>query len=173
MKTPYIRILQGISLFFIFIISLVAFLPKENLYYALTEKLANKSLSISNETIQGGFFSLLLENGDVSFKNLDAFHFDTLTCSTTLLNTKFELLNTKFDGLSFEFIELHWVFYKPQTLTITIDGTHLQGSGVYDLKEKKLTISFIPSQKFKEKYSMLLLQGEQKSNGEYTLEYNL
>jgi len=166
-------ILKGVFLFFLFIFSFLAFLPKENLYFYALEKLDTSGVSVENEVFTSNFFGFTLLSSDIFYKEMNLLHLEESTVSSFLFYSKVEAINGKIDGLILEKIKFSWSILHPLTVDILVDSQDLKAIGNYNLMTKQVTLLITPTSEVAIKYKYLLEQCEKTQAGEYKLEYNL
>jgi hypothetical protein len=157
----------------IFIFSLVAFLPKENIYFYYLEKLQEKKISIQNEERSSSPFHFLIVNGDIFYKEINAFKIESIDISYLLVYGKIAISNVLFDGLTIEQIDFKWNLLSPFVFDIVIISNEINGYGKYDILDKGFELYLKPSSEVVKKYEIFWNFGELTPNGEYKIEYNL
>lgn len=157
----------------IFVFSFIAFLPKENIYFYYLEKLNAKNISIQNEEISAGFFDFSIVNGDVFYKNINAFKIASSEFKYFLVYGKINFFNILFDGLKIENIQCSWNVLNPLKFDILIVSNDLNGYGTYDIQKRNFELYLKPTKQVIQKYEVFWSLGELTKDGEYKIEYNL
>jgi hypothetical protein len=157
----------------LFIVSFIAFLPKENLYFYLLENLKTKNISIVNEKTTKNLFDFEILDATVKYHDIKALNIETTTISTYLFSTNINLENILFDGVNIEHLNINLSIFSPDIFNIKIGGKALSGHGTYDKNSKKLILFLKPTNQIVTKYGMIFSQTQTLNNGEYKLEYNL
>jgi hypothetical protein len=140
------RIVGG---FFLFILLMWLFAPKQELYYLLEQKLKEKDIIISNETVVDTWFGVNIQNADIYVKGIKManvadlqlnvfFFYDTLEVENINIDEALQAMAPK----SIDELKVKYSVIDP--LHVTIDGLGSFGtaSGVVDLKEKMVHIDF-------------------------------
>lgn len=165
--------LKYFSFVLIFLVSFLVFLPKENIYFYYLEKLQQKNITIQNEEISSSGFDFSITNGDIFYKDINAFKIANIDIKYLLVYGKIVITNILFDGLKVDDMEFTWSILKPFTFDISLLSSDLNGYGTYDIQERNFELYLKPSQTVLKKYEMFFNQGELTKSGEYKIEYNL
>ncbi|MEA3498623.1 MAG: hypothetical protein U9R16_06135 [Campylobacterota bacterium] len=75
------KFLKYIALVVVFNIALLAFLPKQNLYYALEKQLEKYDVIISDEKFKSSMFGFTLNDASLYFKGVDLATLDKVNIS--------------------------------------------------------------------------------------------
>ena len=97
----------------IFLFSFIIFLPKENIYFYYLEKLQHKHITVQNEETTSGVFDFSITNGDVFYKDINAFKIENINIQYILVYGKIVANNILFDGLKVDTMEFNWSILKP------------------------------------------------------------
>ncbi len=140
------RIVGG---FFLLILLMWLFAPKQELYYLLEQKLKEKDIIISNETITDTWFGLNIKNADIYAKGVkvaniaDAqlnifFFYNTLNIENINIDASLQAMAPK----AIDELKVKYSVVDP--LHITIDGLGSFGtaSGAVALKDRVIHIDF-------------------------------
>ena len=140
------RIVGG---FFLFILLMWLFAPKQELYYLLEQKLKEKDIIISNETVVDTWFGVNIQNADIYVKGIKManvadlklnvfFFYDTLEVENINIDEALQAMAPK----SIDELKVKYSVIDP--LHVTIDGLGSFGtaSGAVSLKEKQIHIDF-------------------------------
>lgn len=167
------RSLKYVGFVLIFLFSFIAFLPKENIYFYYLEKLQHKNISFQNEEINSGAFNFSIVNGDVFYKDINAFKVESIEMKYLLVYGKIVTSNILFDGLKIDDMEFSWSILSPFQFDIILLSSDLNGYGTYDIQERNFELYLKPSMAVAKKYGAFFNQGELTKDGEYKIEYNL
>jgi len=140
------RIVGG---FFLFILLMWLFAPKQELYYLLEQKLKEKDIVFSNETVTDTWFGLNIKNADIYVKGVKMantadlqqnvfFFYNTLKIENININESLHAMAPKaIDELNIKYSVLN-------PLQISMDGLGSFGTamGTVALKEKQVHIDF-------------------------------
>jgi tRNA A37 threonylcarbamoyladenosine dehydratase len=174
------KFFQIISYIVLFILLLVAFLPKENLYYFALEELKKYDLLVKNETIKDGYYDFAINDADFVLKGIDAVGVKSIHISTMFVSSKVDITNVSVDQSLRQFVpskletlSIKHVITNPLIIDITLSAKEIKGYGIFNILEKKLVVFLSPSKKFVRDYKKLLRKAKKQSNGEYKIEYQL
>ena len=140
------RIVGG---FFLFILLMWLFAPKQELYYLLEKKLKEKDIVLSNETVTDTWFGINIKNADVYVKGIKMantanlqlnifFFYNTLNVENINIDESLHAMAPKaIDELKVKYSVLN-------PLNVTMDGLGSFGTatGAVALKEKQVHIDF-------------------------------
>lgn len=170
----------------VFIVSLVVFLPKINLYYFAVNQLETYKIEASHDVIEDKFYGLNILDLNIFYDGIDVVKIKETQFDIFLLFNEINLKNVKLDkSLSnyspsnIDFINLKFSILDP--LNILIEAKIENGSviGKIDLIEKVLKLDIYVSKSFKKDYKDLtrfLKYDKEASNKEedrYSYEYKL
>ena len=140
------RIVGG---FFLLIVLMWIFAPKQELYYLVEKKLKEKEIIISNETVTDTWLGVNIKNADIYVKGIKManvanlqlnmfFFYNTLNIDNINMDESLQAMAPKaIDALKVKYSVLN-------PLNVTIDGLGSFGTatGAVALKEKQLHIDF-------------------------------
>ncbi len=129
--------------------ALLAFMPKQEIYYALEHGLAKQDIKINEKSIEEGVFSLALNQASVYVKGVKIATIEKLTLFTLLFYTKVELDSLLLDDAlkamapqqTDKAIFSHAIF-SPFDTSVYAEGSFGVVDGKVDLKGRKLHIDF-------------------------------
>lgn len=129
--------------------ALVAFMPKQEIYYALEKELAKNEIKINEKAIEEGVFSLTLKQATVYVKGIKIATIEELTFFTLLFYTKVELDSFFLDDTlkamapqqTHKAVFSHSVL-SPLEASVDAEGSFGVIEGSVNLKERKLHINF-------------------------------
>ena len=137
-----------ISLWF----SIVAFMPKEELYYTLEHKLVKYGIELNEKSIKSGIFSMDVSDIDVYVEGIKVAHIDHIDFLITLLFNTIDLSNIQLDSSVSSFVpssikkiqEGHIVYSvtSPFKAKITLNGDFGKAQGYIDTN-RSLRLNFI------------------------------
>ena len=130
-------------------IALIVMMPKQELYYKLEQELKNEGLVISGEVIDEGWFSLALEHPGIYYKGIKVATAEELSLFTLLVYSKASLSGLKIDSSLKRYapeqideaVITHTVI-TPTEVGIQTSGIFGEASGMADLDERSLTLTF-------------------------------
>jgi hypothetical protein len=140
------RIIGG---FFLFILFLWLFSPKQELYYLLEKELKKSDIIISNETIKDTWFGMNLQHADVYVKGVKMAHIDDLELNIFFLYNTLTIkeihINEAIHNIAPKVINQVGVKYSiMDPLNIQLNGLGSFGTldGKVALIEKQITVLF-------------------------------
>jgi hypothetical protein len=154
-----IKILKYFLYTIFFIFMMIAFLPKENLYYFTLNKLKTLKVDVSQQNIKDNYFSLSVYDADIKYENIKACNIKDLTFLTYILSTKIILNNINIDNNLNKFIPnrldniiVKYSLFDP--LKIEISSNFKDGSctGSVDLSTSTIRLDINLSKFFIKKY---------------------
>ncbi|MDR0761469.1 MAG: hypothetical protein LBF13_00315 [Campylobacteraceae bacterium] len=155
------RIIKFLFFAVLFLVLLIAFLPKENIYYVLEEKLSGYGVNLDEENVKESFAGLDLEGVNVLFGSSNIAYIKTAAAFFGILYNKVELTSTAPSGNMRSFIPLmdkvsawYTPFY-PTKVFLRGEGGIGSISGSYNLYDKKIYLELQPSADFSRRYPML------------------
>lgn len=174
------KILKIVFLVCFFLASLIAFLPKKNLYYYGEEKLAGLNTIIANERIKEGLFSLDLHNADIYVERIRVVKVIEAKLQTYLLSMHLEAHQIRLSGMAknflptkIEMLGIRYDVWDPLKVKFTASGEFGEASGEYLLTAHKLVVVVHPSKMMRSRYSNILRKMKKEKNGGYSYEQRL
>ena len=162
----------GLSLFFI--LALMAFIPKESVYFLLEKELKNFEVVISKESLQENLFSLDITNLEVSAKGIDSALVQEAQITLLLLSNTVELSNIKLSSLvesylpsKIEYFQANYSVLNPFNVTAVSHGGFGEAEASFDLSSGALEVRLKPSKKMLNSYRSSLRKFKKSDNGEY------
>ncbi len=176
------KILKPLIWLVLLIFTVVATLPKANLYYKLEEYLKAESLIIYDEEVSSSLFSINIDNGIINYKGIDGAYFKNLELTTGLVynNLKLEKLkvNKNLQSLiptNIDILNIKYSILNPIKVTITGKTQLGNLNGNINLIQRKINLQLNPTKVLNSTQKRLLsfMKYEKKSNkGVYTYEYS-
>jgi hypothetical protein len=133
----------------LFWIALLAFMPKEEIYFALERKLVKEGVEINEQKITEGLFDLTIESPVIYVKGVKAATAQKVTFFTTFFMTKVIISDLRidtqlrvmlFDGAK-RVTLIHSVL-DPLNIHIDAEGSFGLLSGIVSLKDHRVHIDF-------------------------------
>lgn len=160
-----------------FIISLMLFFPKENLYFFVEKKLLEKKIVISDEQVESKLFSFIVSNADVYYEGIKFSKVKTVDIDTYLFVNSINIKKIKIsDGFksfvpqNIDNIKLKYSVLNPMIIEIISTGEFGSLSGNINVLDRTIIVYLKASNKMKNKYKNILKQMKPEE-GEYTYEY--
>jgi len=161
-----------------FIVTLIFFLPKENLYYLLEKKLVERNIIISKENIENKRFSFSINAPTVFYNEMEVLKIADINIVTSLITSNINMNNIKitsefksFIPENIDFIEMKYSIFNPLIVEWNSKGEFGILMGEVDLLKSRLTFHLKASKKMESLYKNILIQMKLEQ-GEYVYEYN-
>lgn len=160
-----------------FIIALLVFLPKENIFYTLQNRASEKNMSFNYDKVKENPLLLSLEGGTAFYEELPLASFRTLEVHSygvmnTLVAEKITL-TPDFSELFPEVIESVIVkqrLWRPDNIVIEMSGDFGVAKGEYSLFHRRLHLVIEPS-RILFRFPALMNKLKKNENGEWVYEY--
>jgi len=175
-----VRFIKFLAYTLFFIMSVLIFLPKENLYFLLEKELAKQDIFISNETISTGLFSIELEDAVVTYEGIEVAKIIRSDFELFLLYDKVELKEIELSSLisnywpsKIENVVVTYSVIDPVNIHAVAEGTFGQIVAEYSLEDSRVSVVLKPSKLIFKKYRSTLRYFKKSKDGEYTYEKSL
>ncbi len=173
------KLLKYILYFAFFIIILAYFIPKSNLYFLIQKEIKQYKVELVTDKIVNKHFSLLLEDINLKYKDLDVGTVSNVNFTTYLFKTDVIIKDIQFNNIVSKFIpdKIDNIKCKYDILTpdkIYINSIFNDGSciGYIDIIKRVVKLNIKLSNKLKSKYSVTIrMLKKYKTQGEYEYEY--
>lgn len=141
---------KSIGIIFAVWFTLLLFMPKEEIYYAVEKMLAAQDITLNEKSIDEGLFSLTLKDVTVYVKgvalaNIDEIDFFTLLFYNTLSIDNLvvdEVLHSKIPAKTEEAVLTYQIF-APLTVSIDANGSFGYAQGSIHLADKQVHVDFV------------------------------
>ena len=160
------------TLFFIF--ALMAFIPKQSVYYLAEENLKKFDVVISKESLVQSLFSLEVDNLDISAKGIESAYVNSVTMtflglynSVTLKEIKLSSLVEAYLPSKIKLVNIDYSLLHPLTVKAGSIGEFGVLNAEFDLVELKLNATLKPSKLMLQKYRSSLHYFKKSKDGEY------
>ncbi|MDQ7086274.1 MAG: hypothetical protein Q9M36_15830 [Sulfurovum sp.] len=144
------------TLFIVFLLwfSLLAFMPKSELYYTLEKQLYTQEIVFNEAQIEEGIFSLVIKDVTVYVKGIAMAHIEAIEVSTYLFFTTVEIhnieveeaLHNKVPALT-KILNFSHSLTSPLMVILQANGSFGSVEGVVSLDAQKVKIDFIETKK--------------------------
>jgi len=172
-------LLRSFSYFIVFILAVLLFLPKIELFNLVEKELEKNSLIISNEKKVSQLNGLTLENADIYYQEVLSANIEKIDITTYLVYSKFEINNLivskslqNFLPRNIEKVEVDYSILDFKKLNIKAKGKFGELFGYVDIFERKLKVELNPTQFMKLEYRNILREFRLK-DGKYYYEQNI
>ncbi len=170
------KILKKVVWIFIFLYLVIAFLPKENLFYLAEEHLSKQNIILNNEKLRDYFGFFKIEQADVYYDGLNVGNISKTSVFLGLIYNQISINDANFNDSLRNFlpqevknITIRGSILFPVRLLISGNGDFGDISGYVDLYNKKLRLSLKPQKDFVGKYPAIAKQFK-KDKDEYIYE---
>jgi hypothetical protein len=140
---------KGFVFFLLFWVALLAFMPKEEIYFRLENELAKQGVEINEASIEEGPFSLTLQQPAIYVKGIKVATAEKVSLLTWLFFTKVQISGLRVDESlrsmvpeSAERIVLSHSLLDPLHLSVSAEGKFGELMGKISLKERTVHIDF-------------------------------
>lgn len=128
-------------------LSVVMFMPKSNLYYKLEEELSKKDIKLNEKLIDDGLFSLTIKDVDIYIKGINIASIQKIELFTLLFYTHISIdavgLDKSLKNIIAQDIEKSNIYHSvlsPMNLTLDINSSIAQITGLVDLRTRKVRL---------------------------------
>ena len=135
--------------FFLFILLMWLFAPKQELYYLLEKKLKEKDIVLSNETVTDTWFGLNIKNADVYIKGIKMANTADLQLNIFFFYNTLNIENINIDESlhdmapkAIDELKVKYSVLNPLNVTINGLGSFGTATGAVALKDKQVYIDF-------------------------------
>ena len=169
---------KKLSIFFgyvlFFLLALMYFAPKENIYFALENELKKHDVIISNEKINDSGFTLELNDAEIFFKSIKSAEIKAIDIkifgvynSLTLEGIKLSEAASSFLPLNVERVSITHSIFNPLNISIYELGENGEIEGSFNVMEMALRILFNPSELMLQEYKNSMNKFKKSEDGSY------
>ncbi|HIP13019.1 MAG TPA: hypothetical protein EYG97_01010 [Arcobacter sp.] len=173
-------IFKSLLIFLFFVLSVLVFLPKENLYCLALEKLQNEKILINSKSIKDELLSLNINNSIIYYDGIQACKVSSVGINLYLFENSVNIYNIRLDDMMKQFLppkikslNISHSLFNPLIININANLIQAKAYGSFDISTSTLTLYIKPSKHFVKSYKKLLLNMIKQENGEYKIEYKL
>lgn len=159
---------------FVFLFALIAFTPKESLYFFAEQKLEPFGVVIAQEQLQDKLFTLELEDATLYAQKIEAAKVSASQITLLGIYNSIEVEGVELASMVESFvpqkiahISLRYSLVDPLNVVIEADGEFGDVNGAFSIVERKLELHLKPSKVMLEKYRSTLREFKKDQNGEY------
>ncbi len=170
-----VKILKIFAYSLFFILALIYFVPKVNLYHYIETKLQSQKVIFSNEEIKDNSFSLSINNIEVSYESIQSANIQSIEIHMFLLYNSISLKNIELSSVISSFIPLHidsvevkYSIFNPMNLVINASGEFGEAKGKFSILDRNLTMQIEPSELMLKGYKSTLNNLSKNETGEYS-----
>jgi len=157
-----------------FIVALMAFFPKENIYFLLEKELKNFDVVISKEHVDSSLLSLNLQNLEITTKGIESALIDEASVTLLVFSNSIKLGNIKLSSLveaylpsRIDELEVTYTVFDPLHLNAVGMGAFGEAEASFNISSRELEVILKPSKKMLSKYRNSLRRFKKSENGEY------
>ncbi len=172
------KILKKIGWIFLFLYLLIAFLPKENLFFLAEKKLKSYNVVLNDETLKDRAILFQIQDSSVYYDGLHVGNIDSIDMFLGIFYNQISLKNAIFSDKLRQFIpkeisalKIKSTIFFPIRLWVNGDGNFGEVSGFIDLYKKNVRLVLKPQKDFVIKYPAIMKEFK-KINNEYIYEKN-
>lgn len=163
----------GYTLFFI--ASLLYFLPKAALYYALEKELQSYKVIISHETTIDSGFALNIDDGTLSISGIESATFSHAKIMPLIIYNELAIEDIRLSSAAKSFIPLqiasvalHYTIINPLEVAGSAVGEFGEASFSFDILERNMAVTLKPSERMNREFTHTLRNLKREQNGEYS-----
>lgn len=168
------KLLKFFAFSLFFVLALVAFTPKESFYFLLEQELQKFDVIISNENLQDSFFSLNIQNLEITTKGIDSVVVEDADVMLLLFYNSVSLENVKISSLidayapsKVDTLHVRYTILNPFLVTAKGEGDFGQARAEFDILDREIKLFVTPSKLMLEKYKKSMRMLKIDENGEY------
>jgi len=160
-----------------FVLALMYFTPKQNVYYLAEKELQKHQIIISKEDVKDNVFDLNISNANISYQLIDSAKISSIKINIFAFYNVINIKDITLNELSENFIPLHiktvnisHSILSPLTLKASANGEFGELKATLSLDEKILHVDLKPSKLMLKKHIKTLNIFKKSKNGEYVYE---
>jgi len=176
-----LKLLKYLLLIFIFVESIVLFMPKERLFNALLFELDSNKINLKSYSFSDDLFSIDLNNINILYDNIDIANTSNIKAISYIFHNEINVNDIKIDNSlnsilpsKVDNVNIVYSILNPLFIDIRIYSSLYKATGYIDVLKKKLIMNINLSKQFKSKYPKIMRQLKyDKNTKEYIYEYSL
>jgi len=168
------KIVRFLAYVLFFILALMYFMPKKNVYYLLEKELQANNIVISHEEVVDTGLSLKLNHLDIYMESIESANVASVDVSLFGLYNAVHIKNIKLTSVASSILPIkindvtvQYSILNPLNVTLNAVGGFGSVSGYANVLDRNMTLILKPSKMMKRKYKATLNGLRKKSNGEY------
>jgi len=168
---------KSLLLIVIFFYALIAFMPKENIYYLLQEKLSHRRIDIVTKTIDDKYLKFFLKENTIYYMKIKAVNIKNIDTKVFLYDNTIIIKNISIDKSfkhivpsSIKNIIIRYKITNPLKITIKAKMDSANLVGYIDIVKRKLILNLKTSKTFVRKYKNIINKMKKTPKG-YSFEY--
>jgi len=175
-----VRVYKFFAYLLFFIMMLLVFIPKENLFYLLEKELAKEELYISNERLKEELFTLKIQNASLSYKGIAFADVQEIESVFLFFYNEVSFKDMKLSSLLANYWpqkvqtgKISYSVLNPLDLQAVAKGDFGEIHAKYSLQKRVLKVFLTPSKLMLQKYRNSLRYFKKLKTGEYSYEKSL
>lgn len=175
-----VKVVKFFAYFGFFIISLIYFMPKKNIYYFIETELKKYDVVLSKEQLVDTGYSLNINHATLSMKSIDAAKANQIDIKLYALYNSINVDNIYLSSMAAAFIPLKiqnasvsYSIIDPLNINAKAYGEFGEVNVKVDLLERKLKLILNPSKLMLNKYKNTLKKLKKLKIGVYVYEKNI
>lgn len=117
---------------------LLVFLPKENLYYFVLQKLSEQSIDVTNTSVEDKYLGLSLKNSNIKYEKIDVATVDSIVVKSLLFKTNITIDNLKVQKSLKQFLPYDLDYIKITHSILNPLVIDIKLSKQFEIKNKKV-----------------------------------
>ena len=158
-----------------FLLALMYFSPKVNLYYFLEKKLSEKSVIIDDEQVVDNGFSLSIKNAKINIKSIQSATVQEVNVKVFGLYNAVSLENIKLSSVAASMIptdvasvNIRYTIFNPLNITADAVGGFGEAEITFSILDMALHLDLIPSKKMLSSHRSTLRSLKKSKEGDYS-----
>jgi len=172
-----VKFIKFISYTVFFVFMLIVFLPKENLYYFLKKELHQYNITLKEEHIDEGVFSLSLDKLEINYEGMDVAEILKLETEcylflniVTVENIQLSSLVESYIPREIQHMRVEYSILHPLSIRFEADGKFGDVAGEFSLMERAFVVRVKLKKMMEQKYKKSLRYLKKLKTGEYIYE---
>jgi hypothetical protein len=168
------KLMKFFAYLLFFILSLILFIPKDSVYFFVEKNLKQFDVIVSKEHLTQNFFSLDVENMEVSVKAIDAALIQKMDITLLGVYNHLSVENIKLSSLvesylpsKVDSLEVGYSLLSPLHVLGDAKGEFGKVSLLVNLVDRNISVALKPSKLMFSKYRNSLRMFKKSKNGEY------
>ena len=169
-----VKISKIFAYFVFFILALIYFLPKLNLYYYLENELQNHQIVLKEKIKIGTGFALELKSTDVFYNSIDIAKVENIKLKIFFLYNTMQVKNVKLSNLAASFIpedieqiDIRYSIINPLNIVAHLNGGFGVANINFNVLDKNVSVDLIPSKIMLQRYQNTLRNFTKTGDKEY------
>jgi len=169
-----VKISKIFAYFIFFILALIYFLPKLNLYYYLENELQNYKVILTEKAKEDTGFSLKLKEADIFYDSIEVAKVENINLKIFVLHNTMQVKNVKLSNLTSSFmpedikqIDIRYSIINPLNIVAHINGGFGVANINFNVLDKNVSVDLTPSKLMLQRYQNTLRNFTKTGDKEY------